>query len=162
MDIIKQLDKLGKNVLNSVPYINKGGCAVFATMVAKSLNSKGIPASLFSCYDTEWGAVYIGGVDEARGNVSDIGDLYEWNSNGVWLNHVGVEFELDGKLYFYDTHGVTKPASSFIHPEWIVQDGRFTVEEMEALAERPHNWNQTFKRKYIPQIQQLVEEHLNV
>lgn len=163
MNIIDQLNALAAEVRESTSDLNSGGCGVFAAMVGKALIQKGIPASCFACYDTVWDDMrHAGNVDEARANVSDPADLYEWNDNDVSLSHVGVEFVANGETLWYDSNGVVKPSRSFTRGTWIVQDGRFTVEEMEAMAERPHNWNDWFDRSQIPDIQHLVEERLHV
>lgn len=83
-------------------------------------------------------------------------DAEEWNANGVYFGHVGLEVEIDGKLYHYDSHGV-KPAGTHIDGLPIAK-GRVTIEEMELLAGESLNWNSDFPREQIPKLTTLVEK----
>lgn len=161
MTIIDKLNELGDAVMDDVDNLNSGGCGIFAAMVAKSLIDKGIPTSLFSCWDEIWDG-QGGNIDLARPLVKDVGEYQDWRENGIRNAHVGVEFEFDGKLYHYDSsEGVHEARNWLSRESWIVNDGRYTLAEMEALNERPHNWNSRFDRKQIPKIQHYVEEYLN-
>lgn len=158
MSIIKKLNALAESVTDEVEDLNYGGCGVFAAMVAKFLNDKGIPATCFACYSPGRGDPG-NSITEARKLVEDVGDCSEWEDNGVSFYHVGVEFKHRGRMYFFDSHGVVAPADEFHGIP--VQEGRLTLDEMEAMAERPHNWNRWFNRQQIPHLQSLVKEHLN-
>lgn len=164
MRLIPALNKLAKQVDGNISNLNAGGCGVFASEVAKSLIAKGIPARCFAVCNTNsfWDAVGSpGNIDEARKNISDPGDVHQWHDNGVSLYHVGVEFDWRGKRYHFDSKGVEDAGDTFRKPAWIVQEGRWTADEMDAMAKRPHNWNYEFSRKQIPKIQRYVEEYLN-
>lgn len=160
MSLIDKLDKLGWEAGNKIDSLNSGGCCVFASLVANRLSAAGIPvrgivAMRRHRYDVEPEEVDI---DEARKNVSNVAYDEEWEDNNVHFSHVGLEFELEGKLYHYDSHGV-KEAGRTLDNMPIVR-GRLYPEELEALASVPTNWNYWFNRNQIPKLGKLVDKHL--
>lgn len=157
MDLIDQLDSLGKKVNRKHQYINSGGCAVFAAFVGRALANMGIDVKVI--IGGGWGSRPGTNIEDARKNISDPGVKALWNENGVAFGHVGLEFEWQGKKYHYDSHGTKQPDGFLdgctIHP------GRMTLEECEAIADEEQGWNTCFSRMDIPSVRKLVEEFYN-
>jgi hypothetical protein len=154
MDLPEILDKLGRDVTARYPYINHGGCCVYAAIVAQALqahrvNAKGIVVSWFA---SKW--IHI---DKVRNNLKRK-DVHEWQENDVNFSHVGLEFRYRGKVYHYDSNGIHPKAKQLDGME--IYPGRLLVEEMVQLAESPEGWNSSFNRRYIPTIRRMVDKAL--
>lgn len=156
MSIIRKLNRLGKAVNAKYPYINNGGCCVYAALVAEALllhkiNCKGIVAS--------WHAECIPSIDEIRPFIKR-NMLYEWQDNGVSFSHIGLEFEYKGKMKHYDSNGVNKATKSLDFMP--IYNGRLNIVELQKLASRKAGWNDSFNRRHIPAIRKMVFEYLAV
>lgn len=131
--------------------LNYGGCCVFAAIVGRQLQGLGITVGAVV---RGWGA--RSNVRDVRANIREVEDGGQWNSNGIHFNHVGLEYVINGRAYHYDSEALT---GADRHPK--LQDpypGRLTVEEVEALASRPSNWNRSFDRALIPRLEAAVVE----
>ena len=164
MNIITKLDLLGKEVLRRYPYINHGGCCVYAAMIVAALhkhkiNAAGIVASWAAEELNESGA----SIDTVRENIKK-NTMDEWNKNGVRFSHIGVEFEYKARTRIvkkhYDTHGV-HPARKELDDTPIYK-GRLTLAELKKLAGIKKGWNDTFDRRQIPELRKLVNSFLAV
>ena len=153
-----QLNSLGREVFYRFRRINYGGCCVYATMIVRELQRRNI----------ECGGIATGGnnnfglpnIDKVRKKIKKH-TASEWSNNGISLNHVAVEFVINGKKYHYDTTGV-RLAGSHLHGN-LVYKGRFTFAEMQAMSKQGKNcWNNMFDRKNIPAIRVMVEKALRV
>jgi hypothetical protein len=163
MNIIAKLDLLGKEALRRYPYLNNGGCCVYAAMIVQALhkhkiNATGIVAS--------FSADYVGpavSIDTVRETITR-NSHKQWNKNGVRFSHVGVEFEYADRVRtvkkHYDTAGV-RDASNQLDGVPIYK-GRLTIVELKALAGRKDGWNDMFDRKQIPELRKLVKSFLAV
>lgn len=153
-DVISVLNTLGNTVLSRYPNINYGGCCVYAAIVAAALEKKGIPVvGIVSSHFSD------NNINEAREHVRH-NTVPEWERNGIFFTHVGIEFKIGKKKMHYDTHGVRVAKSEFhtipIYP------GRLTKDELRALGSRKSGWNSTFDRTDIPQLRKLVKTSLAV
>lgn len=155
--IIEKLDNLGWKAEQQIEDLNSGGCCVYAALVGRRLSELGVPVRGIVAM-SDWQEP--GNLDEARQNVNDPGDGMEWYDNDVTFTHVGLQFDLDGETYQYDSGGVTKPKRYLRNSHWNLCEGHLTVEEMEQLAERPGNWSSWFNREQIPALERLVKEYL--
>jgi len=154
MDLLEILDNLGRDVEARYPYINHGGCCVYAAIVAQALqahrvNAKGIVVSYFA---SKW--IHI---DKIRNNLKRK-DVREWSENDVNFSHVGLEFRYRGKVYHYDTKQLKLKEKRFDDME--IYPGRLLVEEMVQLAGSPEGWNTSFDRRKIPVIRRMVDKAL--
>ena len=160
MSIVKKLNKLGKVVMASYPYINHGGCCVYAAMIVSALHKHKIKAEGIVA---SWSAL---GMNRAGQSIDTVREavkknkICEWQDNGISFSHVGVEFEVDGKKYHYDSKGAKRAKREF--DGMPIYKGRLKLQEMRGLAGRKEGWNDTFDRKDIPALRQLVKEHLLV
>lgn len=154
-DVVKMLNDLAWKADTKIDYLNWGGCGVFAALVGRKLQDAGIPVGVV-CGSWRHNGDKAD-VERARSNVAEKWDAEEWNANGVYFGHVGLEVEIDGKLYHYDSKQGVKPAGKEIDGLPIAK-GRVTIEEMELLAGESLNWNSDFNRKQIPKLTKLVEK----
>lgn len=156
-ELHNRLNSLGRDVFNRFKRINHGGCCIYATMIVRELQRQNI----------ECGGIAIGEnnfdlpkIDTVRKKIKKH-TASEWNNNGISLNHVAVEFVINGKKYHYDTTGV-RLAGSHLHGK-LVYEGRFTFAEMQTMSKQGKNcWNHMFDRKNIPAIRVMVEKALRV
>lgn len=165
MDIVKKLNTLGKEVMSRYPYINHGGCCVYAAMVAEELHKHGIEAKgIVSAY----GAKELNGngitLDNIRPGIKS-NALEEWNKHGIRFNHVGVEFVIkkEGKRAIkkhYDSTGVKSASTELDHMP--IYKGRLALVDLKALARKRKGWNESFNRHVIPELRKLVKAHLGV
>lgn len=131
--------------------LNYGGCCVYAALVGEHLQKLGITV----------GAMVRGrnphlNLADVRQNVRDVGDTSEWNNNGVYFRHVGLEYVISGRAYHCDSDYVTSADS---HPSLCdVHAGRLTVDEAKKLASTENGWNWMFDRELIPAITAAVAE----
>ena len=159
MSLIGQLNKLGKAVNEKYPTINYGGCCVYAAIVAEALLLRNIKVrGIVSSYDAEDFNDH-NTIDNIRPYIKHH-VLWRWQDNGISFSHVGLEFEINGKLRHYDSKGV-KMASDFFDYMPIYK-GRLQAYELVKLASRAQGWNSSFNRRHIPKIRKMVQEYLAV
>jgi hypothetical protein len=164
MNITDKLDMLGEEVMRRYPWLNHGGCCVYAAMVVQALHKHNIKASGIVA---SWGAEYLNRtgitIDKVREGLKK-NTHTEWNNNGVNFSHVGVEFEYRAKIrthrYHYDSTGVKKAGKEL--DGMPIYAGRLTLEELRTLAGTKKGWNDTFDRKHIPELRKLVKSYLGV
>ena len=152
-DPIRSLRKFAKRMHKKYPYMNHGGCCVFASMVSKHLR-KVLPTTV-----AVGGYGYEPPIDKARAKVVR-NSPGAWNAAGIYFCHVVTEIEHDGKKYFFDTKGVRK-ARDVVSAggSWPLIEGRLTPEEAAELASYRSGWNHTFDRTDIPSIQRDVDKY---
>lgn len=157
MDIERKLNHLGRMVYQTYPHINLGGCCVFAAIVAEELIKHDIQAVGIVA---AWSAGrHSATIDKARINIRK-NTINEWKDNGIALNHVGLEFKIKGKKKHYDTNGIIPALKEF--DSMPIYKGRLQLGELKALAAKRSGWNETFSRRNIPALRQLIKEHLAV
>lgn len=157
ISVIATLNTLGRRINRWYPYINCGGCCVFASIVGEELLKRGIEARIIVGTDMD---------DEDRAEGSNLNDLESsvgpqkerWNDNGVFFNHVGVELRLDDDVYHYDTDGIN-PESQMLK-QYLLYDGSISVETAKALADEVEGWNECFDRKQIPSLRGHIRRFL--
>lgn len=150
MNLILQLNRLGKEINNQFPDINRGGCCVFASIIIRALKKQNINAVGFVCsFDA------YADIDTARANISE-NTVKEWNSQCIEFYHVGVEFEYNCRLRHYDSNGVVV-ANERTFDKYQIYKGRLTQNEVDLLASRKDGWNPSFNRNNIAKIRALVD-----
>ena len=163
-DLVSILNELGQKAKELAPRLNFGGCCVYAGLVAVALEERGYPAQ---GRVTSWNAGRgdAASITEARKKVKS-NTVKEWNLQGIYFGHVGIEF-YDGKdVYLYDSNGC-KPVDELLGSECSFE-GRLTVQELNDLWEYngptmdyPVSWNMDFDRDLIPALQRLINKHFN-
>jgi hypothetical protein len=166
MEIVDKLNTLGKVVMARYPYINCGGCCVYAAMVAEELQKHGIDAkgivAAYSAKELNTNGVTLNSI---RPGIKS-NTLAEWNNHGVRFNHVGVEFVIKkegkrtGTKKHYDSTGVKRATTELDYMP--IYKGRLELADLKALARKRKGWNESFNRRSIPALRKLVKEHLGV
>ena len=161
MDLLKRLELLGETVSMRYSRLNYGGCCVYAALVARALKDHGIEARgiVASSMAKDRNTGKSKNLDPVRKKIAKNIPV-EWNKNGVYFGHVGLEFKYRGRYRHYDSNGVKKPSTEL--GGFTLYKGRLTLEEMEALAASKDGWNSVFNREDIPAICGIVKEHLEV
>jgi hypothetical protein len=156
MDLKQRLNRLGKDVNRLYPDINHGGCCVYAAMVVAELRKQKIPAvGIVAAWDAK---EECRSIDEARNNLQK-NTLRDWNDNGIYFNHVGVEFELNGVKKHYDSNGVHKVRNKL--DNMPIYPGRLRYKELKELASCKEGWNPSFDRKCIRTLQRMVKSYIS-
>lgn len=159
MDLLTRLDKLGLEINKKVPYINYGGCCVFAAFVTKELIALRLLArGIVSSHNAmDYGTSRLFSIDDIRLHVKE-GKIHEWQNNGLSFAHVGVEFRYKDKWWHYDSNGVHRKEKEL--DSMPIYNGRLFLREMEILAGSKYGWNDTFDRRSIPKVLGLVKKHM--
>lgn len=159
MSLIKKLNQTGIAVSRKYPYINHGGCCVYAALVAEALLMHNIQSlGIVAAWDAEYFNKH-NTIDNVRRYVKH-NVLWRWQDHGVSFSHIGLEFEIGGKLLHYDTNGVKNASNTFDEIE--IYKGRLQIDDMRQLARKAAGWNDSFNRRHIPAIRKIVHDHLAV
>jgi hypothetical protein len=156
MKLIGTLNKLGNQANESVGHINAGGCCVYAAAIATHLQHV--------CKKVR---VLVGDNDTWRNSIPKVRNQVaantpsEWNNNGIQFGHVIVEFEYRGRVYHYDSNGVTKKADRTATLGYKLLKGALTIQEATELGNCARGWNYHFLRNDIPRLHNMIDEHLS-
>jgi hypothetical protein len=154
--LIQILNEVGCRANRSYPYLNNGGCCVYAVLIAKELKKLGMRPRIIVAGESSKSKCNI---NEARKNIKDIADYNEWSRNGIKFNHVGVEFTYKRKKYHYDSYGVHPACDTLMG--FPVYKGRLRIKWAEGIANRPEAWSGMFDRAVIPRLQRSIENSFN-
>lgn len=154
MDLIPALNTLGKKVNRWYPYINSGGCCIYAVIVAEELILRGRKPQIV-VGNLSQSLTKIG---QARNNVINRNSMAEWRSAGICFNHVGVAFRHKGVWFIYDSDGVN-PLSIGRLGRFTLYPGLMTIEDTRLIA-ASGGWNNCFNQRCIPKLRLRVKEFL--
>lgn len=154
-NIRRRLRRLAKDAHASYPYLNYGGCCIFAGAVASELEKHGVRYEVISTGNTHMN------LNELRppSNTVDA-----WHDMGVSFGHVGVRMKLRGKWYTYDSEAGLMPGKRHFGNEY---DGRpytaavggITAADANELADEPQ-WNRRFwSRTNVLLVRETVRRH---
>lgn len=158
MTLITRLDNLGDAVFTKFPYINHGGCCVYAAVVAECLLEYGIKAK--GIVAATRAKTWSGGrkaLGHTRKKVEK-NTTFEWNYYGVTFAHVGLEFRHKGEVWHYDTKGC-HPKSKTLD-DMPIYRGKLSLDEMKQLTTGDQGWNTTFNKRHIPAVRKMVRDAL--
>jgi len=137
-------------------FVNHGGCACVASMLAKQLRDTYPVMRITSC--NAW-SDSDNNIDEIRPNMCDSNNKEEWWDNGIQFAHVWVEIFVDGNWLVLDSEGVH--STEDMYSKWgIPAEGSFTIDEVTALSNKL-TWNETFDRSQLPAMQELITATIN-
>lgn len=150
------VEDIGDAALEITPYLNNGGCGVFARELAIMLESLGITDYKIRAYS--WDAnVDISRVEAImRDNKCNIGHWSEWNARGVGLEHIVVEWN---GMIWDSTGGQPIDMAMTWNDLWGLQQGSISLDALKRLCRRPANWNCTFPRETIPEIRKVFRRN---
>lgn len=152
------LNRLAAATIKRHPDVDHGGCCVVAAHVGQRLQEKNIPVRIRVLNDPWMGNAPD--IDEARSNMDNSLDKWEWEHSDIDFYHMIVEFEVDGKKYAYDSTDGVREFDDVNLEDGILLDGAMTVEEARALAD-VDDWNPMFHRSEIPTIRRRITKMLN-
>jgi len=138
-------------------YINWGGCAVSAVLLAEALTSF-VDELKIVVYDDNCSNPQKVNINEMRNYISR-NTLPEWNELGIYFGHVWVEFKWKGRWYAIDSDGLKSRKE--MYERWGVPlSGALSFKEMKELADSSRGWNSMFDRKQIPSMKKFVKKNL--
>lgn len=165
MNLIATLRKLGQQANEQFPYLNHGGCCVYAAEVGRILQTAGMTVRVVSGRPWGWGTGQS--IDKVREvllkHQRNVNSKYNWSSNGIDFYHIAVQvIGPNGKWYSCDSNSCRVGATHFGEGRrMITAPGTgFTVEEAIGFAEEGPGWNDTFDRSLIPHVHKLIRQHL--
>lgn len=162
-DLIQALHDAGAEAEAKIPWLNSGGCAVFADVVVQELRRLAVPA---------WGRVAMR--SPGRNTITRVRKLLReesvdtktatcepWNDQGIDFTHVLAGFRHNGKTYLCDSSGTmagrVRRENTCGAP---LLPGRMSPKELHAIAADEWGWNDMFDRAHIPTVQAIVKRHL--
>lgn len=155
-EVKEKLRELGRKANAAIPYLNFGGCGVFAHAVAQRLEKLGYPSEV---------VVYSpGGEDMLPDLKHAINNDRKALENGWPLYHLGVRTRIAGVWHTYDSDALRRSRTILGDrpPVHVPDDCALTVEEAEVLVDQKHLWNDCFnRRKYLQPLRKLVRETLS-
>jgi len=151
---LDRLDEFLIDLHSQYPDLHYGGCCVLAAHLAYHLSNIVDPEIVVRGYG-------IACIEAARNNINGgspviDGEGYLWNDEGIDFSHVLVEFNYEGKRLIVDGDGV-RGAEEYWSQHWRKYDGFLYLDEADALASNPRNWNATFDRADIPAIKDEID-----
>ena len=156
-----RLRALGKEANRQFPYLNNGGCCVYAAAVAGELERLGYE------YEVIVPAPYNETLDlsDVRKNVTNVNEKSSWNAAGVYFSHVAVRVKTGGRWYTYDSDGFRRSKYEFGRgwsgdAMYTAPNGGMTAKEAKSLADESKGWNSCFHRGDVPRVRKLVKEML--
>jgi hypothetical protein len=169
--IFDRLDELAYYAHEHIPWLNLGGCGVFAHMVGDRLYRSPEDVELLgyavngqcrapvpSVTVTYFPTTVDVSIDELRLIVKDRWCARDWNRAGLKLRHIGVELLIDGMEYIFDSRGIW-PSTAHEGFEDRVP-GRLERTEMLLMALQPLGWNSDFDREQLPYMKKLIKAFL--
>ena len=133
-------------------YVNYGGCACVASMLAKALRHQFPIMRITSCNNRTDSKQNI---DELRVEAGDNMTKDFWYENGIQFAHVWVEIFTDGNWYVLDSTGLS--TTKEMYRKWgIPAKGSFSIDEVTSLSEEL-TWNTEFDRSQLPAMQSYIE-----
>jgi hypothetical protein len=165
VNVLDAVKACGAFVYEREPFINSGGCAVYAAHVARRLKALGVPV---------WARVADfsrrTNLAEARralhtNNRNARRPFYarDWNGAGVGFNHVLIQFAHGGDVWTHDAENTEQGDPSYDptlgNP---MLPGYMTTREVWDIASRnEREWNTQFPRDTgIPLIREAVNKFL--
>lgn len=158
-ELRKRLRKLGNEANERFPYLNYGGCCVFAAAVAGELERLGVEYEVIVPGDKNTDLA------EVRNNVRNVAEKEAWNKAGIYFSHVAVRLKIDGRWHTYDSDALRRSKYKFggeagYSAFYTAADGGMTAAEATALADEAKGWNTTFKRRNVRSVRKLVRDML--
>lgn len=156
MIIEREIRKMCVYINRQIPFINQGGCCVFAILLAKKLQKLG--RVRIRCSDIKKRSLTT-----IRKELHNPLNINEWDNAGVMFEHVFVEFRYKNRTYHIDSEGIyhvdgRKANTPLMDNRYAVHAGELTLDEAEQFSKEPHAWNRMFNRRQIPKLEKLINE----
>lgn len=145
--VIIALNEIGNKIATRFELINRGGCCVYAALIASHLSSL-VPLRIKVVGETDNEPI-----DKIRKLVT-MNTPREWNKKGLEFHHVIIEFDFEQNTYHYDTLGVKLASKS----GWRLIPGSLTCDEATELASHRQGWNTAFDRDDISGITEIIND----
>jgi hypothetical protein len=152
----RRLRRLAHAANDRFPYMNHGGCCIFAAAVATALVRYGVRHEVITIGDAE---VDLHELRPANNTVND------WNCMGVCFGHMGVRLKLKGQWFTYDSErpllpGKRRFGKRYFGDTYPAAKGGLTAAEATELASQDE-WNPEFwSERNVAGVRALVQEFL--
>ena len=148
--VLACLTEIAEQVSENISYVNSGGCAVFAIMLADVLNSLGINDYEFKVFSD--GSTHdVSAVED--GMIFGANRIDNWYRCNVDFSHVMLRYG----QYVIDSNGTVSYKSNMDWDGYTIHKGSVSYHTIKELAKIPSNWNDAFWRGDIPQMRRIVK-----
>jgi hypothetical protein len=156
MKLIPILNTLAVELTSKYDLINFGGCCWVAGVVGTYLEAiRGVTDITATVVNPEFSYA----VDEVRGYIAT-NTVADWNSNGLYFNHILVRFCWRGRYYWFDTDSgciSTMDQSCDFYDNEECGD-LFISEAMELGMDTTHgSWNTRFDRYQLSGMADMIK-----
>ena len=150
--MLKDINTIVKEIDEKIEHINCGGCCVFAESIYPYLDELGLEPKIK--------VIEFGGSSSdltiIRKKMKNSLSLREWNANGVYFNHVAVQFTYRKRVYIVDSTGVFIEAKFQYVSEFLT--GYFSRAEARSFSKDESGWNYWFERSNISEIKKGLKK----
>lgn len=136
------------HVAADFPYINQGGCGVFAYYASRQLARQGISCKIRVSGELSRGADADANMEEICQLLPDEASMMDFYFNGVVFSHIMLELN---NSFLLDASGLI----SKIPRNWIMYHGQMPISRLRRLL-MTGRWNQAFDRRQIPDVFRAV------
>ena len=161
---IKSLEKLkpllleiSSYVSNTFTDVNRGGCGVFANIVAKQLHNHYCGA-----FEIKVANQYVDIEAPINYVIDELGlkSLKQWNDNDIVCRHVVLVFDEGSKrtLTMFDSEGFDNIKRTNMNNPYEWYAGSLTLKQLDDIASKKSGWNNTFDRAQIPEMKICIKK----
>lgn len=159
--LLRALRRIGDAVLDDVPSINHGGCAVLAGIVGEHLERLGVPCEVATA--GQWESM---SAREARPRVKRKSDPRAWDVAGLGRAHLALRFRLGRYTYTWDAERLRRGSLVLGHERYnyVAPSGwgsGLTLAECRAMTQTQRGWNTCFDRADIPLLELIASEEFD-
>lgn len=156
------MELVNESIRNNVYGINSGGCAFFASELAKRMRAAGIEDFSIAVFgDIDEDETELVSIEEAINDMrswdDDLNCIYSWNDNGVRFSHVVVEWR-GVKWDAVKPFTGKKWRGSFQYGRGSFQyEGSFPEDSLHAIAQCSDGWNSTYDREQNDTVREILD-----
>lgn len=154
----RTLHAIAKDVAVAIPYVNCGGCGVYATELAKRLYRIGVRNFRIRTY------TYAGDPDR-KTNIKFVERhvfgkalperVSTWNANGINFDHVRLQW--NGTMW--DADGAVSRKDGRKWSCYILHPGHISLKAINKICKDSSGWNSRFPRDDIPKMRRIMNRH---
>lgn len=159
--LVHRLRRMNVEMNDRVRCITWGGCAVFAVILGRKLETLGYkPVVLVAMRYHPTHNDQPVSIDYIRERIHN-NEIGHWNAGGLRFNHVGLQLPTDAGTFVIDSDRVKLMKDTIGDYRGKIVPGHLTLDEMETDAWDDSMWNPDFNRQQIPLMEQIINKHFD-
>lgn len=149
------MESVNQQIRDNIDSINAGGCAFFASELAKRMRAAGIKdfsvAVFGDVFEDESELIPLDAViEDMRSYDVDLNSIYNWNDNGIYFTHVAIEWR-----------GIKWDAvEPFDGNRWrgaFQYEGEFPEDSLHAIGQCSDGWNSMYDRSQNDTVREILD-----